>query len=63
LYYLNDVEEGGETEFHYQDMKVKPKKGSLIIFPAGFTHTHKGNIPLSDEKYVVTSWLMYNKAE
>ena len=63
LYYLNDVDEGGETEFHYQGIKVKPKKGSLVIFPAGFTHTHKGHIPLSNEKYVVTSWLMYNKAE
>jgi hypothetical protein len=63
LYYLNDVEEGGETEFHYQGIKVKPKKGTLVIFPAGFTHTHKGHIPLSHEKYVVTSWLMYNKAE
>jgi hypothetical protein len=63
LYYLNDVEEGGETEFHYQGIKVKPKKGTLVIFPAGFTHTHKGHIPLSDEKYVVTSWLMYNRAE
>lgn len=63
LYYLNDVEEGGETAFHYQDMKVKPKKGSLVIFPAGFTHTHKGHVPVSDDKYVVTSWLMYNRAE
>ncbi len=63
LYYLNDVEEGGETEFHYQGIKTKPKKGTLVIFPAGFTHTHKGHVPLSDEKYVVTSWLMYNRAE
>jgi hypothetical protein len=63
LYYLNDVEEGGETEFHYQGIKVKPKQGSLIIFPAGFTHSHKGHIPISHEKYVISSWLMYNKAE
>jgi len=63
LYYLNDVEEGGETEFHYQGIKTKPKKGTLVIFPAGFTHTHKGHVPISDEKYVVTSWLMYNRAE
>ncbi len=63
LYYLNDVEDGGETEFHYQEIKTKPKKGTLVIFPAGFTHTHKGHIPLSDDKYVVTSWLMYNRAE
>jgi len=63
LYYLNDVEEGGESEFHYQQLKAKPKKGNLIIFPAGFTHTHKGHVPLSNDKYVVTSWLMYNRAE
>ena len=63
LYYLNDVEEGGETEFFYQGIKTKPKKGSLVIFPAGFTHTHKGHVPFSDDKYVVTSWLMYNRAE
>ncbi len=63
LYYLNDVEEGGETEFHYQDIKAKPKKGTLVVFPAGFTHSHKGHIPLSSDKYVVTSWLMFNKAE
>ncbi|QBG37867.1 2OG-Fe(II) oxygenase [Litorilituus sediminis] len=63
LYYLNDVEEGGETEFHYQQIKAKPKKGNLIIFPAGFTHTHKGHIPISNDKYVVTSWLMFNRAE
>ncbi len=63
LYYLNDIEEGGETEFHYQNIKAKPSKGTLVIFPAGFTHTHKGHIPLSSDKFVVTSWLMFNKAE
>jgi len=63
LYYLNDVDEGGETEFHYQPVKAKPKKGSLVIFPAGFTHSHKGHIPFSNDKYVVTAWLMFNRAE
>lgn len=63
LYYLNDVDEGGETEFHYQEISAKPKTGSLVIFPAGFTHTHKGHIPISNDKYVVTAWLMFNRAE
>jgi len=62
-YYLNTVEEGGETEFFYQDLKVKPKQGSLIIAPAGFTHTHKGHIPISGDKYILTSWILFQRAE
>lgn len=56
MVYLNDVEEGGETEFLYQSMRVKPKQGTLLIWPAGFTHTHRGNPPLSNPKYIVTGW-------
>lgn len=56
MLYLNDVEEGGETEFLYQSMRVKPKQGTLLIWPAGFTHTHRGNPPLSNTKYIVTGW-------
>ncbi|SHF76422.1 2OG-Fe(II) oxygenase superfamily protein [Microbulbifer donghaiensis] len=62
LLYLNDVEEGGETEFHYQGVKIKPRKGSLILSPCGFTHTHRGNIPQSHDKYILTSWIMYRAA-
>lgn len=56
MVYLNDVEEGGETEFLYQSMRVKPKQGTLLIWPAAFTHTHRGNPPLSNPKYIVTGW-------
>jgi hypothetical protein len=56
MVYLNDVEEGGETEFLYQSMRVKPKQGTLLIWPAAFTHTHRGNPPLSNEKYIATGW-------
>ena len=55
--YLNDVEEGGETEFRFQSLRVPPKKGTLCFFPAGYTHIHRGNPPLSGEKYIVTGWL------
>ena len=57
--YLNDVDEGGETEFLYQSRRVKPEKGSVCIFPAGFTHAHRGNPPLSNTKYMATGWYEY----
>ncbi len=63
ILYLNDVDEGGETEFYYQNIKVKPKKGSLVIAPCYFTHTHRGNIPISDDKYILTSWLQFKDAQ
>ena len=59
MIYLNDVKEGGETEFLYQSMRVAPKKGTLVIWPAGFTHMHRGNPPLSGEKYIMTGWFQY----
>jgi hypothetical protein len=57
--YLNDVEEGGETEFIFQHIRIKPKAGTFVIFPAGFTHTHRGNPPLSNTKYIVTGWIEF----
>ena len=46
ILYLNDVVEGGETEFLYQRKRIAPREGSLVIFPASYTHTHRGNPPL-----------------
>jgi hypothetical protein len=57
--YLNDVDDGGETEFLHQRVRIKPKKGSLLIWPAGLTHPHRGNPPLSNVKYIATSWIEY----
>ena len=57
MLYLNDVEEGGETEFLYQHKRIKPKVGTMLIWPAGFTHSHRGNPPLSNTKYVITGWV------
>ncbi len=59
IFYLNDIEEGGETDFFYFDRSVQPKKGRLVISPAGFTHTHKGNVPISDDKYIIASWFRF----
>jgi len=57
--YLNTVEDGGETEFLYQSQRVKPVKGRIVIWPAGFPYVHRGNPPLSGEKYIVTSWISF----
>jgi hypothetical protein len=57
LLYLNEVEEGGETEFRYLKVRYKPKSNRLILFPAGFTHTHRGLPPLSNDKYIATGWI------
>lgn len=59
ILYLNDVAEGGETEFLYQSQRIKPTKGTLIFAPASFTHTHRGNPPLSEDKFIVTTWLEF----
>ena len=59
LTYLNDVNDCGETEFFYQQLKVKPQKGLTLIWPVEWTHTHRGIISPSEEKYIVTGWLNY----
>jgi hypothetical protein len=56
--YLNTIEEGGETEFLYLNKRVSSKAGRLIIFPSGFTHTHRGNPPIQQTKYILTSWAL-----
>ena len=59
--YLNNVPEGeGETEFLWQGIRVKPKVGTVSIFPASFTHTHRGNPVYSCNKYIATGWYTLN---
>lgn len=57
MIYLNDNFEGGETEFIYYQKRITPKKGTLLIWPPGFTHTHRGGLVLKGEKYVLTGWI------
>ena len=63
ILYLNDVLEGGETEFLFQDesdfFKVKPQTGRLVIHPASWPYIHRGAIPVSNDKYIVTTWLNF----
>jgi prolyl 4-hydroxylase len=57
--YLNTVKKGGHTEFLYQKLKIKPEKGLTLIWPADFTHTHRGNVVEEGDKYIATGWYCY----
>jgi len=65
ILYLNDVEKGGETGFLFKEegsddfFKVKPETGKLIIHPASWPYIHKGYMPESDNKYILTTWLQF----
>lgn len=57
IWYLNDVEAGGDTVF--KDMSVTPKKGKLIIFPPLWMYPHKGEPPIGGPKYIMSAYLHY----
>lgn len=59
MVYLNTVAIAGETEFLYQNRRVNPVEGRLVIWPGDFTHTHRGNPPISGDKYAVTGWIEF----
>ena len=54
--YLQAPSEGGETEFLLQSKRIDPVVGRTLIWPAGFTHKHRGNPPLKGEKIYITGW-------
>ncbi len=59
--YLNDVDvkEGGSTFFSHYDLEVQPKKGLTLIWPAEWTHAHKGNLLNANSKYIITGWMHF----
>jgi|TARA_R110000823_G_C15933572_1_gene499744 hypothetical protein len=64
MLYLNDIPIGeGETEFLYQKLRLQPKTGDLVIWPAMFTHTHRGNPVYTTDKYILTGWLSWPEAK
>jgi len=58
MIYLNDAQSG--TEFLHQRKIIKPKSGRLVIWPAAWTHAHKGVTPNKGLKYIITGWFSYN---
>lgn len=65
IIYLNDVDRGGETFFPNWNLTVKPEKGKLLIFPPFWNYLHGGKIPLSNDKYIITSFFIthYSRLE
>ena len=61
IMYLNTVDEGGETEFPYYNVKIKPEKGKVLLFPGNYLFPHKGNKPMSGVKYIATSWVEFQE--
>ena len=57
--YLNDVQEGGSTYFSHYDLEIQPKKGLTLIWPAEWTHAHRGNILKKGTKYIITGWINF----
>jgi hypothetical protein len=57
IIYLNDVERGGETEFPEHGIKVPAKAGSISFFPANWTHPHMGCTPVSNDKWIISSFI------
>jgi hypothetical protein len=60
IWYLNDVPgPGGETEFRFQDVKVTPQEGKMLLFPPFWTHEHRGVTLQQGVKYIATTWLVF----
>ena len=60
IWYLNDIAgPGGETEFLFQDIKIKPELGKLILFPPFWTHEHRGVTLEKGTKYIATTWVVF----
>ena len=60
VWYLNDVAgPGGETEFSYQDVRVMPEAGKLLLFPPFWTHEHRGVTLQAGVKYIATTWVIF----
>tara|TARA_Y100001968_G_scaffold135225_1_gene123396 strand:+ start:285 stop:881 length:597 start_codon:yes stop_codon:yes gene_type:complete len=57
--YLNEVEEGGSTYFSHYDLEIQPRKGLTLIWPAEWTHAHRGNILKKGSKYIITGWITF----
>jgi hypothetical protein len=60
VWYLNDVAgPGGETEFSYQDVRIRPEAGKLLLFPPFWTHEHRGTTLRQGVKYIATTWAVF----
>lgn len=61
--YLNDVDQGGGTEFLYQGLQTRPEKGLTLVWPAEWTHTHRGIVAPAEDKYITTGWFVFDNTQ
>lgn len=59
LWYLNDVAEGGETRFPQLDVTIQARAGRLLMFPPYWMYQHEGLPPVSGDKYIVSTYLLF----
>ena len=59
FWYLNDVEKGGETVFTRMDIKVRPRRGRVILFPPYWMYEHAGLAPRSGDKYIISTYFLF----
>ena len=57
--YLNDVPKGGTEFYYFPELNIQAKKGLTLIWPSDWTHTHKGVVSKTHEKYIVTGWFNF----
>ncbi len=60
MIYLNTIDNTGSTDFYYQEKSFQPLAGSLLMWPAGITHKHRGNPNLDTDKYMCTGWFNFS---
>jgi prolyl 4-hydroxylase len=60
LWYLNGVDAGGETDFPYLGLSIKPKAGRLLMFPPYWMYQHQGLAPVSGDKYILSAYLLFD---
>ena len=60
IWYLNDVPgPGGETEFLYQGVSIRPQRGKMVLFPPFWTHEHRSATLHEGVKYIATTWVVF----
>lgn len=59
LWYLNDVKEGGETEFCDLGLRIEARQGRLLMFPPYWLFQHAGLPPRSNDKYIISTYLLF----
>lgn len=57
--YLNDVQVGGQTEFRAQGLSIRPRTGSVLLFPPTFEYEHRGVTPVSNRKAIITTFVCF----